>query len=244
MSSPFSSIDRVQQFVVQFACRIPVRKELDPGEKKTLRSLLQEFDKDSFQLFDESSKRPGCLFEVLRQVPIKANLITGPSFVFSTDSFSFITPIRMLRNYINGFSSLDTSILNRTRLDWIVKLHNAVNNLNCQRAGKIYELLLGPFNKDEKRSILSNLFSISLSEIGELNFTFTKYIAISEKEIYNILTRVNYLQADLNSDFFINMRVDINNRDLVNRMDPRDIERVWKFADDQIFDHLKNTVTI
>ncbi len=240
---PFPDERQIQQFIVQFACRIPIRKEFDVAEKKVLVNKLRDLDRKIFQLFDEpSTKKPGCLLQVDHQIPVGASTITLPSFILSSDSFSFFTPVKILGTFvIKGTSSFDTSYMNKNMSKWIFEVQNAVNNLSCQRTGKIYEMVLGPFHNEQKRNIFKNLFSISLDTIGELNLTFAHYI--KDEDLFNIQTNISYIQPDLNLQFFIRMRVDINNRNLSTGMEPRDIEKVWEFADSQIFNHFSSILT-
>ena len=80
-SFPFP-IEKVQQFIVQYAHRVPVRKQLTNGEKKALENLLKELSPEFFQLFEES-QNPTCLLQVLCQHPVDVNQITLPSFILS-----------------------------------------------------------------------------------------------------------------------------------------------------------------
>ncbi len=240
----FSNDAKIQQFVAQFACRVPTRNELTAGEKKALENSLRELDPEIFQLFsNQSIKNPSALFEVLRQHTIDANVLTMPSFVFSNDSFSFIYPIKMLGKFVLGVDSINTKPLNKTASSWGVKVQNAVSNCRCQRAGKIYEFVLGPFTITDKKKLFDKLFSLSLDDVGHVNALFAKYIERDGK-VYNIQTTINYTQGNLNDGFFVNMRIDINNRKLLHSMEPPDIERVWDFADSVITDHLSSNLAV
>lgn len=246
MATPFkifSNDDRVQQFIVQFACRIPIRNELSAGEKSALENL-RDLNPETFQLFNKPPFRnPLALFEVLRQHTIDANTIQMPSFVFSRDSFSFIFPIKLMSQFIAGVDSMDTRTLNKKVSPWIVEVENAVSNCRCQRAGKIYEFVLGPFTCGDKKKIFDKLSSRNLDDVGEFNMVFARYLDV-RGTVYNIQTAIGYLQPQLNADFVINVRADINNRKLLQSMEPVDIERVWAFADSVIAEHLTNILDI
>ncbi|MFH1776916.1 MAG: hypothetical protein ABH952_05090 [Candidatus Omnitrophota bacterium] len=240
----FFSKSKVQQFIVQFACRVPIRKTLNKGEKTALENVLRDLDSTNFQLFDEQlQNNPPYLFQVLHQLPVGAASITLPSFVFSNDSFSFIFPIKMSSNIISGIGSIDTSDMNLKIIDWVLKVQDIISNLHCQRAGKIFDLVLGPFNQEEKLQIFNELFSMKLTNIGELNLTFADY-RTSGPDLFNIQTNIRYLQAKLDESFFINTRVDINNRQLFNSMEPPNIKKVWEFADSIIDEHFKNILIL
>lgn len=239
-------IEKVQQFIVQFAHRVPVRKQLTTGEKKALENLLRDLNPEFFQLFEEpTAQNPACLLQVLCQHPVDAAQITLPSFMLSNDSFTFIYPIRVLGKYISGLHSLETSSQNARMRDWSFKVQEAISNLRCQRAGKIYELVLGPFSPDEKKSIFKNLFSenMDFSKTGEVNLAFAHYRQIDDL-MYNIQTIVNYVQQKLENDFLVNVRVDVNNRQLKQSMEPSEVDKVWNRADTVIREHLENILNV
>lgn len=243
-SEHFFNNPKIQQLVIQFACRIPVRRELSAGEKKALENVLKSLDPEVFQLFDEPlQKNPACLFQVLRQLPVEATTITMPSFVLSNDSFSFLYPIKMVDKTVLRIGSIDAGDINRKMLSWVTKVQEVINNPHCQRTGKIYELVLGRFSPSDKQLIFKELFSTDLKAIGELVLTFANY-HISGGDVYNIQNNIRYLQNKLEDDFFLSLRIDINNRNLFTTMEPRDIEKVWNFADSIIDSHLKNILNI
>lgn len=240
----FFNKPKVIQVMAQYACRVPARRELNAGEKKALENTLKELDSANFQLFDEPfQKNPMCLFQVLRQVPIGSQIITLPSFIFSNDSLSFFFPTKMLGKPIPGVGSIDGSSLNVKVSDWGFKVQNGISNLSCQRAGKIYELVLGPFEAAEKPNIFGNLFKRSLNSVGEMSLSFADYVSVG-KDTFNIQTRIAFQQASLGENFFVNLRVDINNRNMAQSMDPAEVVKVWGFADSAINRHLNETLVI
>lgn len=240
----FPYMQKLKQFIIQFAFRIPIRKELTGGEKKALENVLRELDTEHFQLFeDTASKSTVTLFQVIHQLPIGPGTIMIPSFVFSNNSFSFIWPVYMFDKFVPNFDSLDTSDMNKQMSGWVVKVQDVIKNLNCHRTGKIYEMVLGPFTRAEKINIFQELFSINLGDVGEVNLAFAKYIK-SDIFVYNIQTNVNYLQPTLEHNFDIRMRIDINNRELKTSMEPSLMEKVWNFADATISSHLEELLKI
>ncbi|TET69417.1 MAG: hypothetical protein E3J56_09650 [Candidatus Aminicenantes bacterium] len=245
-SFPFldSIKDKLGQFVVQFAFRIPIRTQLTAGEKKVLEDELRVLDPEHFQLFNGTAiKGPETLFQATRQLPVGPSTIMIPSFVFSKNSFSFIWPVRILKKYVCNFHSFDTTDMNRRMSEWVVTVQNVISNLNCQRTGKIYEIVLGRFTEREKANLFQKLFSINLSDVGGTNLTFTRYVKL-KGFLYNIQTKINYGQQDLGSDFDIRMRIDINNRDLQTSMEPPLMKKVWHFADATINSHLEGLLEI
>lgn len=241
----FFNKPKVKQVMVQYACRVPARRELNAGERKAIENMLKDLDSANFQLFDEPlQKNPACLFQALRQVPVGSQIITLNSFNFSNDNFSFFFPTKILGNAIPGVGAVDGSNLNAKVSDWAFKVQGGIANLSCQRAGKIYELVLGPFDSTEKPIIFGNLFKRDLGGVGEMVLTFADYVPV-EKDTFNISTKIAYLQsASLQDQFFVNLRVDINNRNMAQSMDPREIEKVWGFADATINRHLHETLVI
>lgn len=235
---------KVVQFVVQFAFRIPIRNELTLSEIKALENGLKALDPEIFQLFDGAViKGPATLFQASRQLPIEANTIIVPSFVFSKNSFSFIRPVRMLRKYVSHLKSFDTTDMNLQMSEWCLAVQNTVSNLRCQRIGKLYEIILGQFAKEKKTDLFQKLFSIDLSDVGQTNLAFSRYVE-SENLLYNISTNINYRQLDLKSGFDIGLRIDINNRNLESSIEPALMKKVWSFADATIDEHIEELLDI
>lgn len=236
--------NNVVQFVVQFAFRIPIRNKLTLSEIKALENGLKELDSEHFQLFDGTViKGPATLFQATRQLPIGAGTIVVPSFVFSKNSFSFIWPVRMLGKYVSYLKSFDTTDTNLQMSEWCLAVQNTVSNLHCQRTGKIYEIVLGRFAEGKKVDLFQKLFKIDLSDVGEMNLAFSRYVE-SENLLYNISTNISYRQLDLKSDFNIGMRIDINNRDLERSIEPPLMKTVWSFADAMIDKHIEELLDV
>ena len=91
--------------------------------------------------------------------------------------------------------------------------------------------------------MFQKLFSIDLSDVGETNLTFAKYVK-SENHLYNINTIIHYRQSDLSSDFDVNLRIDINNRTLERSLEPALMKTVWSFADATIDKHLQELLDV
>ncbi len=240
-------LEKIQQYVVQFACRIPAKRELTRGEKNTLENLLRDVDHEHFQLPQtEPTQDPALLFQVLHQNTVgqSASVITSPTFTFFRDNFSFYYPLIMMNHYIIGRNSLETRPMNRDIASLSNKVLDAVNG-SCLRAGKIYIMVLGPFQPDEKATIFQNVCSgnLNLAEIGEFNLSFANYRR-ETTGVYNILTSINLQVNDLNDPFYVNVRIDINNRILQRAMEPPDMERVWNYADGMIAQHIDTLLNI
>jgi hypothetical protein len=233
--------DKVQQFAVQFACRTPVRTDLSPSERKSLENLLRDTNPEAFQLFsDASGRNTPYLFQAARQHAIGAVTVTVPSFILANDSVTLLAPIRLGGQYVAGQgASLETNALNRNMVDILFKIQNAIRSLRFNRAGKIFEFLLGPYQPEDKQRLFGNLIvpSLDLSTVGELDFSFARYTQLDGLS-YNIRTDIKYQQLSLGDSFQLGVRVDINNRELRERLDPDEVNRYWSVADQQIWTHL------
>ncbi len=236
-------VDQVQQFAVQFACRTPIRKDISAAEKKALENTLRDSNPELFQLFsDETARNSPYLFQAARQHVVGAVTVTVPSLSLANDSVTLLAPVRLGGTFLPGRGeTLDTGVLNRSMVDILFKVQDTIRGLRFNRAGKIFDFLLGPYEQDDKSRIFEKLLSanMTLSEIGDLDLAFARYTDI-DGGTYNIRSVIKYQQMSLADRFQLGVRVDINNRRLSERLDPRDIERVWALADRQIWDHLES----
>ena len=238
-----------QQFLVQFACRTATRKGLTVGERDALKGLLEEIDSDLFQRFEDVQKGPGVLFQVVREYPIKEITITAPTFIMTNNSIVIFQPIKIGEKFFVNNSNIKTFFsqymppLNQKMSETFNKIQAVLEHTKYHRAGKILECALAPIVQEQKGSILSKLFGCDFSEIGEVQLLFTKYIK-DKNEIYNIHTQLGYQQSKLESSFQLNLKIDINNRDLHESMEPSQIQSVWTKADSLFDSHLENIITL
>ncbi len=240
MNYPVSH-EKFQQFIVQFACRTPIRKDFSSAERKALENVLKELNPELFQLFsDETQPRSPYFFQAAREYIIDAVTITVPSLILTNDSVTLLSPVKIGGRFLVGRgNSLDTTDLNKKMSDILFQIQNTVRGLRANRAGKIFEMLVGPFGQEDKDKLLRKLISseFSLGDVGELDLKFARYVDL-EGEPHNIQTVIKYQQLNLGDTFQLGLRVDINNRKLKERLDPADIEKVWARADSLIFQHL------
>lgn len=227
--------DRTKQFMVQFACRTPARKELSAADRKALENVLRGLDADLFQIFHDEHNAVN-LFQVSRQHQVGPTTITVPSLVLANDSVTLLSLIMAGGTKIKN-KSFDTSDQNKKMASILFEVQNALKGLRYHRAGKIFEIVLGPFSPDEKPRIFSKLIAHPLDEIGELTLTFAKYTKIDES-VYNFKTVITYNHLELSHQFDVIIRIDINNRQLEESLEPGQIERVWGEADRQIAAYL------
>ena len=248
LESIFNSVLN-QQFFVQFACRTATRKGLSAGERDALKGLLEEIDSDLFQRFEDAQKGPGVLFQVVREYPIKEITITAPTFIMTNNSIVIFQPIKIGEKLFVNNSKIQTFFtqympsLNQKTAETFNKIQSVLEHTRYHRAGKILECALAPIGQEQKGKILSKLFGCDFSEIGEVQLMFAKYIK-DKNETYNIQTQVGYQQLKLESPFQLNLKVDINNRDLHESMEPTQIQSVWTKADSLFDNHLESIITL
>jgi hypothetical protein len=232
----------IQQFVVQFACRTPIRKQLQSAEKKALENILRDKDPDYFQLFeDPSTANMQQLFQVSKQHVVGASTITMPSLMFSNNSVTLLHPVKIAGQTLVATESLETKEQNKVMSERLFEIQQAIRTLKYQRAGKIFEFVLGPFEKDNKPKLFGKMFSMGLDDVGEVNLAFARYHKVGS-QWYNLQTVVGYQQATLEDRFVLTIRVDINNRNLANSLEPVQIVQIWDCADTLIWDHLENVL--
>jgi len=240
MDDPVSH-EKFQQFIVQFACRTPIRNDFSSAERKALENILKELNPELFQLFsDETQPNSPYFFQAARQYIIDAVTITVPSLILANDSVTLLSPVKIGGRFLVGRgTSLDTADLNKKMSDILFQMQNTVRGLRYNRAGKIFEMLIGPFGQEDKDTLLRKLISsdFDLRAVGELDLTFARYVDL-DGEPHNIQTVIKYQQLSLGDTFQLGVRVDINNRKLKERLDPTEIEKVWARADSAIFEHL------
>ena len=223
--------ERTKQFAVQFACRTPARKELSAAERKALENVLKGLDSDSFQIFHEEHN-VATLFQVSRQHHSGPMTLSVPSFVLSNDSVTLLSLIMAQGQLLKG-RTFDTSQLNKPMAQVLFEVQNTLKGLRYHRAGKIFEIVIGPFMPNEKSQILSKIMACPLDDIGELNLAFANYRTI-DGSVYNFKSVITFNQLELEHQFDVIVRVDINNRQLADSMEPGEIERVWGQADKHI----------
>lgn len=243
-----SIYSRAEQFLIHFACRTTTRKELTPVQKDTLQNLLSESNSDLFQRFEDKLPQ-GILFQAVREFEVGALTVTGPTFNMTHDSVSIIKPLKIgtynlvsnndvtayLSNYMRTFNQEMATILNN--------IATSINGLKYKRAGKIFEIALPHIAPNEKRNLLQELVNYNLDDVGEVNFSFTRYTNFEER-LYNIKTQIMYQQLEIGNPFHLNVRVDINNRNFIESMEPTLIQQIWLNADSTIEAHFNSFLNL
>ena len=232
----------VQQFVVQFACLTPTLREITPAERKALKDMLSSRADGLFQLFDrEASEAPSNLFQAARQYPVGPMTVTVPSLIISHNSVTLLHPIWLGQKAFVSNAKFDSGYLNSEMVKTLFEIQSILTKVKFSRAGKIFELVVGPVPPDRKGKLLSRVFSYTLDEVGEVNLSFTPYRRV-EGDIFNFQTKISYQQAELSQAINVALRVDINNRDLKDSMEPTQIQQVWDRADRLIEDYFQQLV--
>lgn len=238
-----------QQCFIQFACRMATRKGLTAGERDALQGLLEETDSGLFQRFEDAQKGPGILFQAVKEYPIREVTITAPAFIMTNNSVVIFQPIKIgskffLNNIsIKTFFSQEMPLLNQKMSGVFNKIQTVLNHTTYHRAGKIFEFAFAPIPSEQKGDIFSKLFCCNFTDIGEIQLLLTKYIQEKE-EVYNIRTELGYLQPRADNPFQLNLKVDINNRDQHDLMEPAQMHRVWTKADSLLGNHLENIINL
>jgi hypothetical protein len=241
MNIPFP-VESIQQFITQFACRMPTRREFDSAAKRNLKEVLTNSTaldnsiKDLFQLFDdEVSEKSPYLFQAAKQYVVQHMTVTIPSLVIDHTSITLCHPVKLGRKMF--FNAFDTNDLNKAMSRVLVEIQS-VSRMNFHRAGKIFEIVAGPFPPNEKAKWLSGIFRYNLDEVVEGNLVLTP-IKKLDSEVFNFQTRLSFQQPNLDAAFNIALRIDINNRELRDSLEPPQVQAVWNQADRHIEAYLK-----
>ncbi|MBI3291193.1 MAG: hypothetical protein HYZ73_00030 [Elusimicrobia bacterium] len=241
------SLDQIPQLVVHYGCRIPLKTELKPSERESLKTLLQEANQEHFQIFQTDTQnvvnmagQSPSLFTVLRQYPMKDGAIaTAPSLIFAPDSITVISLIKAGDSRFTSSHTIQATEQDRNMREILFKIQGVIKGLRYTRTGKIYELVVGPFSPDKKEAFLKKVIAEPSNDIAEVDLVLTKIQSANEKRL-NINTRLSFQQMKLEDPFRVNIKVDINNRDLQTSMEPREIDSIWNTANSMIESHLEN----
>lgn len=231
-------LKKAHQYSLQFSCRIPLRTELKASEKEALKANLQELDPTHYQIFDAGIQvpqgGPAPLFHVFRQYNMSGGAVaTAPSFFIGTDAITVFHLIKAGDKTFHHEMSLQAKDLNKKMETTIFKVAEIVKGLRFSRAGKIFEIVI-PYTAGEKQALLKKILAAGSADIGAVQLVFNRIVAGSTGKILNINTQLVFQQMKPEDNFNLMVKVDINNRDLENSMEPRDVAAVWKEADELI----------
>jgi len=242
--------EKIPQLVVQYGCKIPLRTELKRTERESLKTFLQDFDQEQFQIFPNDpqnapSQSPG-LFTVLRQYSMKGGAIaTAPSLVIASDSITVFSLVKAgEENYFTSSRTIPVAEQDRKMKEILIGIQGVIKGLRYTRTGKIYELVVGPFPPAEKEPFLRKVIAAPSNDIAQVNLVLTKIQSVAGRiNLLNVNTQLGLQQMRLEDPFQVNIKIDINNRDLQTSMGAPEIEFVWKSADSMIESHLENLLS-
>lgn len=230
----------IQQFMVQFACRIPTKAEILPAERNSLKEILQNYGElDLFQLFNEGvSETSPHLFQSAKQYFVGNMTITVPSFILSHNSITVVHPIKIAAKTFITNDSFDTGYLNGIMRDLFLQIQKTLPKVHFNRAGKIFELSVGPLSDANKSALLGNLFRYQLNHVLEVNLQFTPVRDVGGEQ-HNLQTRLSCHQPAPGSSYVATVRVDVNNRELKESLEPTQLQQFWNQADGLIGGYLQ-----
>lgn len=236
-------MDKVQQFFVQFACKTPTHRELTLGEQKALEDVLREKDRsqERFQLFPEISEQGVRAYQIACQFNVKDITVTAPSLTITNNSITLHHPIRLGDKTFTRDRDFDSNYLNKPMCADLFEIQKTLPWLRYNRAGKIFEFMIGPFDAAKKDKLLHGVISSKLQDVSAIQLNFTRILNKGE-DTYNILTVLQVRQQELKEPFLLGIRCDINNKNLADSLEPRDIEKVWGTGDAVIWDHLESVL--
>ncbi len=243
------SNNKLEQAAVQFACRTATRKDLTSSEKNTLRGLLEEINPEQFQRFENPNQSTGSgVFEAFAEYPIGAATATVPSFVMNNTSVTILMPLKIgekdfYGTSIRSFMERELPRLNTTMSDTFNKVQGVIRGLRYQRAGKIFEFTLSPTDPESKSRLLEKIFKYGLGDVSEVRLSLTKTLE-DRGQVCNLLTQIAYNQLRPSDPIRLNVRVDINNRELLQSMEPAQIVQAWSKGDALIDSHLESFLNV
>lgn len=237
--------ERIQQFMVQFACRIPTRGPLTTAEKRALRETLtnsttiDEPIRDLFQMFSDDEEKSQNLFQVDKQYMVENMTVTVPAFVLSNNSITLVHPIKIGPKVFVG-RDLSSNHLNTYMRNVLAEVQKVLPRITFNRAGKIFEFLFGPFPSAEREHVLRNMFSLNMSDVSEINLQFTPIKRVDNQD-FNFQTRFS-VQFPSPNEFLIALRVDINNRALRDSLEPTLVHNIWNQGDARIEGYVQELI--
>ncbi|PIP81761.1 MAG: hypothetical protein CO113_16310 [Elusimicrobia bacterium CG_4_9_14_3_um_filter_62_55] len=231
-------LKKAHQYSLQFSCRIPLRTELKASEREALKANLQELDPTHYQIFDAGiqvpQRGPAPLYQVFRQYNMDGGAVaTAPSFFIGTDAITIYHLIKAGERTFHHDISLQAKDLNKKMETSLFKVAEILKGLRFSRAGKIFEIVI-PYSAGDKPALLKKILADNSADIAVVQLVFNRIVAGSSGKLMNINTQVIFQQMKLEDNFNLMVKVDINNRDLANSMEPRDVAAVWKEADELI----------
>jgi hypothetical protein len=241
---------KLQQFVVQFACKTATRKGLTSSEADSVEEILKEKDSENFQKIEKKQQGGTFFIEAYREYTVNEMAITTPIFILNNTNILVFEPVKIgPKEYLQGaqparyFGEIMRE-KNRKISNLFSKIQEVLgSSIKFQRAGKIIEFVLAPIAGTEKQSILSKIFTDCLADVGEINLLLTKYLTQNNQK-FNIRAQLGFLQPNIGQPFQLNMKMDINNRNLDDSLEPTAVINIWNMADSLFDSNLEDLIVI
>lgn len=233
---------RIPQMIVHFACTIPLKTELKATEREALKVMLQDLDTEQFQIFSEMANQGNpnspVLFGAQRQYPLGAGIITAPSLIFTPGGINIFRVLKLGDSFLTATKSLTGEEFNQKMKEVLFRIQD-ITKSKFTRAGKIFELVVGPLASADKEMLVKKLIANPAADICEINLTFTRIVAAQKKKL-NLVTAVQFNQLNPDQPVPVTVKIDINNRAHEISLEPRDVEYIFKEADNLLQPHLED----
>jgi len=231
----FSDIfkDRIQQMSISFGGRTTLVTEDDPEKATDLATKLKDTWSHVFQvkaqqdiLANLQKQRP-TIFAMEKSFFTKRGHVRKPTLQIHPEDFNLTVPrifdgqaIQPYKNdrWLKGGANSHAS-------SSILQIGNILD-FETHRVGKIYEFIVSPIGDDETQQVFKHICPNIDEQVGEFHFMVSFIRSIKEKE-YNILVLIRRPAGQP----VIILKVDVNNRDMIESMNPREMETVFNTAD-------------
>lgn len=229
---------RLQQLSINFACKTTPTGEISKAKRKQLFDKVRKIWPDLF----ESEAEPGQFlqasqpnqpipgFMLKKQLFIGGGMTEVPTLLVVPDTVMVNIPRKIAGEKAPVFTDdlwLKGRVNDKARQ--IILILQDQLNFSVHRTGKIYEAIFAPIAPDELRDLSQHLFA-SLDEKPsniESNLTFVR----GANRHLNFLLTIRATPLNLEQPCQVNVKLDINNRDMTSSLDPHQITKVWDEAD-------------
>jgi hypothetical protein len=237
MAGPFCQ-ERINQHVVQYACRTTPMRELRPADKKSLFTEIQRVWPDLAdgelpgpQLMQLQNQNQNLRWAWKKSLFLGGGTADISTVLLSNDTFTLVVP-RMLNGQAVNLYKRDPWLKEETNSkarQVILKMQDILG-IEVHRTGKIHELVFAPIMPEELTQLFEHLFG-SLDERpsnvqGE--FTFVRKVKGCE---YNVNLKLGATPPNLDKPCPVAVRVYVNNRDMSKDLHPEVVSDIWAVGD-------------
>jgi hypothetical protein len=110
-------------------------------------------------------------------------------------------------------------------------------NVGLHRVGKMAEMIFAPIGPEELLGLRRHIFG-SLDETPANIQASLTFVRKAKDEECNFVLGLKAAPVIIARPCHVEVKVDINNRDMTRSLDPADLTRVWKVADEHMPDWL------